>query len=224
MAAVVRLLRSDVEADHMTRILSLLAAAVLSVVTSGPALAYGGYTVTNYDSGILLGRKDLDRFYSERLPKGVYTAPGFSWINELGGTVTGCGNLDADQGMDEGAFYCSADNVVYLDYSLMSDVNDNFGYEGILTIMAHEWGHHAQNLLHRSFSSEMAQELNADCLSGAAMRWLSRSLTKIDVFGLEMQAYWSGDEPGYPPSHGTGSQRQSAWMRGWNAQSLQACR
>jgi uncharacterized protein len=202
---------------------ALLAATAFSGVASVPALAYGGYSVTNYDSDILLGRQNLDRFYGDRLRQGLYTAPGVSWINELGGTATGCGSLDADQGMDEGAFYCQHDQVVYLDYSLMSAVNDNFGYEGILTIMAHEWGHHAQNLLGLRFSSEMAQELNADCMSGAAMRWLYRSLPSIDVHGLEMQAYWSGDDPLDPPSHGTGSQRHAAWMRGWNAPNLRAC-
>jgi predicted metalloprotease len=203
---------------------AVLAAAALCAVASVPALAYGGYFVTNYDNDILLGRKNFDRFYGDRLPNGVYTAPGVSWINELGGTATGCGNLDVEQAMDRGAFYCRYDKVVYLDYSMLQDVNDNFGYEGILAIMAHEWGHHAQNLLGLRYSSQVASELSADCMSGAAMRWMYRTLTSMDVFGLEMQTYWSGDDPGDPPSHGTGAQRHAAWMRGWNGQSLQGCR
>ena len=174
-------------------------------------------------------RKNLDRFFGERFGK-AYTAPGVSWINEAGGTATGCGNLDIDQGWKKAAFYCPADKVVYLDITFLRYENDAFGYDGVMSVMAHEYGHHIQNLypstlpkLAAGTTLRKAREWQADCYAGATMRWMTTGLTAVDHQGLLAEAAASGDDgvdpadPSKGYSHGTPAQRMTAFDAGWLA-------
>jgi len=83
-----------------------------------------------------------------------------------------------------GPFYCPADQQLYLDLSFFSDLERRFGAPGDFAqayVIAHEVGHHVQNLLGVServhqMRSRMSrddanalsvrQELQADCLAG----------------------------------------------------------
>ena len=97
-----------------------------------------------------------------------------------GGTNTGCGAANAQVG----PFYCPADGLVYFDLDFLHQLQDQFGATGDLAaqyIVAHEYGHHMQNLL--GTSSEVSRrssrtrgtptrysvalELQADCFAGA---------------------------------------------------------
>ena len=83
-----------------------------------------------------------------------------------------------------GPFYCPADELVYFDLDFLTQLQNQFGAVGDLAaqyIVAHEYGHHVQNLL--GISSDVSRlqqqdpsqanqysvalELQADCFAGA---------------------------------------------------------
>ncbi|NIG56162.1 neutral zinc metallopeptidase [Chitinophaga sp. Cy-1792] len=63
-----------------------------------------------------------------------------------GATTSGCGGAESAMG----PFYCPADNKVYLDVSFFTELEQRFRVQGDFAkayVIAHEVGHHVQNLL-----------------------------------------------------------------------------
>jgi uncharacterized protein len=63
-----------------------------------------------------------------------------------GATTSGCGNASSSSG----PFYCPADSKVYIDLSFYNDLSKRFGAPGdfaMAYVIAHEVGHHIQNLM-----------------------------------------------------------------------------
>ncbi|MFO7707642.1 MAG: neutral zinc metallopeptidase [Desulfobacterales bacterium] len=153
-----------------------------------------------------------------------------------------------------GPFYCPADRKVYIDLSFYKDLQTRFGAPGDFAqayVIAHEIGHHVQNLLgiaekvqsQRSRVGEteanrlsVMMELQADCLSGVWAHHANRSrqiLEEGDIEEALNAASSIGDDRiqrqsrGYvtPDSftHGSAAQRMRWFKRGFDNGSVGQC-
>ena len=106
--------------------------------------------------------------------KGVQFSPATLTVYDQE-TQTACGEGQSAAG----PFYCPGDNRVYLDLSFFNELANRFGAPGEFAqayVIAHEYGHHIQNLL-GTFerhggggsgpeSDSVRRELQADCYAG----------------------------------------------------------
>ena len=151
---------------------------------------------------------------------------------------TACGNAPSTVG----PFYCPRDRKVYLDLPFMEQLQQRLGANGDFAqayIIAHEIGHHVQNLLGVMDDVNLAQqenpdeanelsvrlELQADCLAGiwahSAVRQedlletgdLEEAMTAAAAVGDDRIQKQSGGEVDPDTfTHGTGEQRVT-WFR-----------
>ena len=166
-----------------------------------------------------------------------------------GEVASACGEAAAAMG----PFYCPGDQRVFLDLAFFDELTTRFGAPGEFArayVIAHEIGHHVQNLLGVSAKVHAAEqraepaganalsvrlELQADCLAGV---WAKRSqsalkLSAEDIDEALRAASAVGDDRlqraarGYvtPDSftHGTSEQRMRWFRRGVDGGGLDAC-
>ena len=167
-----------------------------------------------------------------------------------GVTPTACGTGQAAMG----PFYCPGDQKVYLDMDFFDTLSRQLGAPGEFArayVVAHEVGHHVQNLMGltdkvdamRGRVSQAQQnalsvrlELQADCFAGI---WANKSqqtknwLDQGDIESAMNAAARIGDDAlqkrsqGYvvPDSftHGSSAQRQRWFNQGYKTGSVQAC-
>jgi predicted metalloprotease len=165
-----------------------------------------------------------------------------------GSTNTGCGVGDASTG----PFYCPADDRVYLDADFFTELQDRFHASGDFAeayVIAHEIGHHVQDLLGISDQVDRASqqdpgsanelsirlELQADCLAGvwghsADQRGvldpgdLQEAITAAQAVGDDrIQASTTGTINEKTWTHGSAEQRSRWLQRGLDQGNMGAC-
>jgi predicted metalloprotease len=133
-----------------------------------------------------------------------------------------------------GPFYCQLDRKVYIDLGFYEQLRRRFGAPGDFAqayVIAHELGHHIQNLrglLGRGEAADVRVELQADCLAGAWARSAdARGLVEVgDLDEALNAAAQIGDDTiqrrtqgRVQPetfTHGSAAQRSSAFRRGYD--------
>jgi len=167
-----------------------------------------------------------------------------------GRTDTACGTGQSATG----PFYCPADSKVYIDLGFFRTMQERFGVEGEFAqayVIAHEVGHHVQNLLGVSNKVHAAQqrasetqgnalsvrlELQADCFAGV---WAKRTdqrakiLEQGDIATALNAASAIGDDALQKQSrgvvvpdsftHGSSAQRVRWFQRGLDSGEVAAC-
>ncbi len=153
-----------------------------------------------------------------------------------------------------GPFYCPEDRKVYLDLAFYQQLAQDFQAPGQFAqayVLAHEVGHHVQNLLgiesqvrarqqraseEESNQLQVRMELQADCFAGVWAQHANQThqiLEQGDVESALRAAAAVGDDTlqkraqGYvvPESftHGTAAQRTSWFQRGLSNGTIEAC-
>ncbi|MBX3004055.1 MAG: neutral zinc metallopeptidase [Anaerolineales bacterium] len=191
----------------------------------------------------------IQAFWADELPQyGVNYVPAQTVLFS-GSTEAACGFASSASG----PFYCQRDRTVYVDLSFFDTILTRLGARGgplaTAYVIAHEYGHHVQNLFGVLNTSGAIQdtgpesdivftELQADCLAGI---WMSHatetgylsSLTRDEILQALDAAVSVGDDriqqqtQGYivPDAwtHGSSQQRLDALQDGLNSGDIESC-
>ncbi|MCS6181268.1 KPN_02809 family neutral zinc metallopeptidase [Shewanella baltica] len=182
-----------------------------------------------------------------QLLKGQYREPKLVLYRNM--TSTGCGMGQ----VQSGPFYCPADSKVYIDLSFLDELK-TLGAPGDFAfayVIAHEVGHHVQNLLGTSTKVRQAQqsgskvqanqlsvalELQADCYAGIWGHYANQQLNLLEAGDLAegiAAASAVGDDRlqqmagrAVQPdafTHGSSAQRVKWFKTGFDSGNLASC-
>ena len=157
---------------------------------------------------------------------------------------SGCGSAQSSMG----PFYCPADRKLYIDLSFYRDLRNRMGAPGDFAqayVIAHEVGHHVQNLLGVSRDVQAAQrqaskseantlsvrlELQADCYAGIWAHHMAQQEAVLEEGDIEealnaasavgddrLQAQSTGMVTPESFTHGSSAQRVEWFRRGLDA-------
>jgi hypothetical protein len=166
----------------------------------------------------------------------VYTEP--TLVLFRGYTTSGCSGANSASG----PHYCPLDNTIYLDETFFTELTSKLGAKGgdvaEAYVIAHEVGHHVQNILGEldSNTDSVNIELRADCYAGA---WAG-SIKDAGIFELNeiteaidaaaavgddnIQARTQGEIRPESWTHGSSADRVKAFMTGYERGDYRACK
>jgi predicted metalloprotease len=174
----------------------------------------------------------------------AYKAPKLVFYSQQG--RSGCGAAESAMG----PFYCPADQGIYIDTDFYDQMAQQLGAKGEFArdyVIAHEYGHHIQNLLGLSDKVRNLQEsrpsqanalsvrleLQADCYAGV---WAAKNGDRIDPGDIQSglnAAHQIGDdtlaqESGRRPveaafTHGSSAQRMKWLKQGLDSGNEDSC-
>jgi uncharacterized protein len=195
---------------------------------------------------------DIQTFWEDQFRASGSEYPETVTVLFTDGTQTGCGAASSATG----PFYCPADQKFYLDPGFFDELSRRFGAPGDFAqayVIAHEYGHHVQDVLgtmdrvqqeqNSSNANELSirLELQADCLAGMWANWVManpdqanvESITDEDVReGLtaaaavgddRIQEQATGTIDKESWTHGSAEQRMKWFNVGFKQGSLPAC-
>lgn len=179
---------------------------------------------------------------------GQYRAPRLILFNDA--TPTACGMGQSAMG----PFYCPPDEQVYIDLSFFRDLHQRFGAPGDFAqayVIAHEVGHHVQNLMGLSEQVHQARqelseadgnalsvklELQADCFAGLWAHHAEGRFQFLEAGDVEealnaaaaigddrLQRQAGGQVVPESFTHGSSAQRVQWFRTGLNQGQLAAC-
>ncbi len=153
-----------------------------------------------------------------------------------------------------GPFYCPTDKKIYLDLTFQEELKNRFGAGGdfpMAYVIAHEIGHHVQNLLgiEESFRARQSRvstseknrlsvlvELQADCFAGLWAKHTQQTKNVLEAGDIEealgaasavgddkLQKASRGEVVPDSFTHGSSEQRMRAFQAGFSKGDLQTC-
>lgn len=190
--------------------------------------------LATFSKQVLALTEDVWSAYFRQSGLGEYRNP--TLVLYSGATATACGTGQAAMG----PFYCSGDEKLYIDLSFFSSMKQQLGADGDFAyayVIAHEVGHHVQNLLGtlNQAHSQMARmnktdsnrmsvriELQADFYAGVWAHYIDEVLDDDDLMEAIKCAQVIGDDylqkkaQGYAVeesfTHGSAAQRMR-WLK-----------
>jgi len=166
------------------------------------------------------------------------------------GINTGCGSATSAAG----PFYCPPDRKVYIDIAFFRQLETEFAAQGDFAkayVIAHEVGHHVQNLLGTADQVRAAQqraseaeanalsvrmELQADCFAGIWAHYADSSRQLVEAGDIDealnaasavgddtIQKRVQGHVNQESFTHGSGAERQKWFRTGYTSGSVDQC-
>jgi predicted metalloprotease len=147
-----------------------------------------------------------------------------------------------------GPFYCPASKKIFIDFGFYQQLEDQLGFDGdfaMAYVLAHEYGHHVQNLLGiddqvrqeqdgasqaEANALSVKMELQADCFAGV---WAKAAYERLEAGDLEEaidaaqavgdDAIQGGNANQESFTHGTSAQRKEWFTTGFERGDASTC-
>jgi predicted metalloprotease len=204
---------------------------------------------TREDCRIVGFVNSIQAFWTDEFPNYGMDYEPAQTVLYSGSTQAACGFASSAMG----PFYCPSDRMVYIDLSFFDTIRTRYGAQGgplaEAYVVAHEYGHHVQNLFGVLNTSGMIRdtgpdseivftELQADCLAGIWMHHATETgylepLTQDELLQALNAAVSVGDDriqqetQGYVVpdawTHGSSEQRLAALQEGLQSGDPETC-